>query len=241
MSIKKIDVKIKEGIDLNILKKYGFEYKEEKQLWWKVINVEQWDFIGADIISVNPITRIVDYYSLPTFNYNLGECIKDLVQDDLVDIDINKEIISKTDNKDEIMTKTNLENGMVVEVRNGNRYLVHNDKFINKQNFNYFDDYDDEFNNIHLPSFDIVKIYKSISFTLDKIFNDNNLVLIWEREDKTKLSEKDKDDIKNGLKKIQEECRRYKYCDEKCELRLNDDCIFSDSPNSFKIDDLFNN
>lgn len=201
MSIKKINVKIKEGIDLNILKKYGFEYKEEKQLWWKVINVEQWDFIGADIISVNPITRIVDYYSLPTFNYNLGECIKDLVQDDLVDIDINKETISKTDNEDEIMTKTNLKNGMVVEARNGNRYLVHNDKFINKENFNYFDDYDDKFNNIHLPSFDIVKIYKSISFTLDKIFNDNNLVLIWKREDKTKLSENDKNDIKKGLKK----------------------------------------
>ena len=30
------------------------------------------------------------------------------------------------------MTKSELKNGMVVELRNGNRYLVHNDKIMRK-------------------------------------------------------------------------------------------------------------
>lgn len=87
-----VTVNIKKDIDLNVLQEYGFKYEriDEHGIWVRGTCVEDLGCFGVDIIFVNEETRVVDYYNKPVFNYNLGERIKDLIKDDLVDIVINK-------------------------------------------------------------------------------------------------------------------------------------------------------
>ena len=81
------------------------------------------------------------------------------------------------------MTKSDLENGMVVETRNRDRYLVHNGKFIGAKYYNVIgNNYTNELNHTKLSSYDIVKVYKSNAYKLDYIFDSVNLELIWERK-----------------------------------------------------------
>lgn len=87
-----VTVKIKKDVDLNVLQEYGFKYekKDGHGIWIRGACVKDLGCFGVDIIFVNEETRTVDYYNNPVFNYNLGERIKDLIKDDLVDIVINK-------------------------------------------------------------------------------------------------------------------------------------------------------
>ena len=87
-----VTVNIKKDIDLNVLQEYGFKYEriDGHGIWIRGTYVEDLGCFGVDIIFVNEETRVVDYYNNPVFNYNLGERIKDLIKDDLVDIVINK-------------------------------------------------------------------------------------------------------------------------------------------------------
>lgn len=114
------------------------------------------------------------------------------------------------------MTKSDLKNGMVVELRNGERFLIVNDLGIGEDsciNLNSLWGYDENLYDILGHStFDIIKIYKTEGRTFKNLFIDERLSLIWEREEKSKLSKEDKQIIKKGLKKIQEECKRHKFC-----------------------------
>lgn len=87
-----VTVKIKKDVDLNVLQEYGFKYEriDGHGIWIRGTCVEDLGCFGVDIIFVNEETRVVDYYNRPAFNYNLGERIKDLIKNDLVDIVINK-------------------------------------------------------------------------------------------------------------------------------------------------------
>lgn len=81
-----------------------------------------------------------------------------------------------------------LKEGMIIECRNGHRYLLRkicgelvassNDKYISL-------DYDEELNeNLYFDKdFDVMKIYTSKSFILNNLFNDNYLECIWERKE----------------------------------------------------------
>lgn len=83
------------------------------------------------------------------------------------------------------MKKSDLENGMVVEWRNGTKLIKVNDIFLNFDGFSNLDSFGEnlKFNLHNNSSLDIVKIYKVNRFTTDlkSIFEDNNLTLIWER------------------------------------------------------------
>lgn len=81
--------KIKDDVDLSVLKDFGFEYKDNFNLWVAHINIIKWDFLGGEYLCVNPDTRIINYFKKPTFDNDLWYCIEYLGMDDLVNIYYN--------------------------------------------------------------------------------------------------------------------------------------------------------
>ena len=138
------------------------------------------------------------------------------------------------------MTKSDLKNGMVVELRNGKRFLIVNDIGIGKDScitLDGFMGYDENLNDVSgFSEFDITKIYKTVGNTFKTLFDKERLSLIWEREE-TKLSNKDKQIIKKGIKKIQEECKNHKFC-VGCMFDDNGACIL-DKIETLEVDKLF--
>lgn len=138
------------------------------------------------------------------------------------------------------MKKSDLKNGMVVELRNGKRFLIVDDLGISKDsciNLDGFFGYDKNLNDVTgYSEFDITKIYKTRGYTFKNLFDNERLILIWEREE-TKLSNEDKQIIKKGLKKIQEECKRHKFC-YGCMFDDNGHCLL-DEIDSLEVDKLF--
>ena len=139
------------------------------------------------------------------------------------------------------MTKSDLKNGMVVELRNGKRFLIVNDLGIGKDsciNLDGFMGYDKNLNDVIGDStFDITKIYKTEGTTFKTLFDKERLSLIWEREEKSKLSEEYKQIIKKGLKKIQEECKNHENC-VGCIFDDNDQCLLNEI-DDLEVDKLF--
>ena len=110
------------------------------------------------------------------------------------------------------MKKSDLKNGMVVELASGSRALVINGLLLFEDGYQGLSAYKDDlttkiFNN----KFQINKVFKSKLYNLCDVLTDD-LSLIWEREEQPKLSNEDKQIIKKGLKKIQEECNKHKFC-----------------------------
>ena len=138
------------------------------------------------------------------------------------------------------MTKSELKNGMVVELRNGKRFLIVNDLGIGKDTYidlNGYFGYDEKLCDVEGDkTFDITKIYISSGCNFKNLFDKDRLNLIWEREE-AKLSNEDKQIIKKGLKKIQEECKRHKFC-YGCMFDDNGQCLLDDIY-TLKIDKLF--
>ena len=139
------------------------------------------------------------------------------------------------------MKKSDLKNGMVVEVRNGKRFLIVSNWGIGKDScikLNGLVGYDENLYDINGDStFDITKIYISSGRTFKNLFNNERLILIWEREEKPKLFEEDKQIIKKGIKKIQEECKNHKFC-VGCMFDDNGHCLL-DEIDSLEVDKLF--
>ena len=141
------------------------------------------------------------------------------------------------------MTKSDLKNGMVVELRNGKRFLIVNDLGIGEDScitLNGFMGYDKNLNDImRYSEYDITKIYKTEGNTFNNLFDNERLSLIWEREEKQELSKKDKKVIKKGLAKAREYCKTHLVCD-KCELYDNNgDCFLDRVPAHIEVDKLF--
>ena len=90
------------------------------------------------------------------------------------------------------MKKSDLEYGNVVELRNGDKYLLHSDDFISLTGNGYlpFGNYRQDFTDIDGDvEFDIMKVYKDYTYT----------ELLWERKDepKPKLTEDEKVILRN--------------------------------------------
>ena len=141
------------------------------------------------------------------------------------------------------MKKSDLKNGMVVELRNGKRFLIVNDLGIGKDTFINLDGYsgyDENLNDISdAKTFDITKIYKTVGTTFKTLFDNERLSLIWEREEKSKLSNEDKQIIKKGLKILNQNCKQYVKCDN-CELYAKGGyCVLEEMPESIDVDKLF--
>ena len=138
------------------------------------------------------------------------------------------------------MTKSDLKNGMVVELRNGKRFLIVNDLGIGEDtyiNLGGYDGYDEKLYDVKGDKiYDITKIYITSGRTLKNLFDNERLILIWEREE-AKLSNEDKQIIKKSLKKIQEECKNHKYC-VGCIFEDNYQCLLNEI-DSLEVDKLF--
>ena len=139
------------------------------------------------------------------------------------------------------MTKSDLKNGMVVELRNGKRFLIVDDLGIGKDsciNLDGLFGYDENLNDVSgFSEFDIIKIYKTVGNTFKTLFDKEILSLIWERGEKSKLSKEDKKVIKKGLKKIQEECKNHENC-VGCIFDDNYQCLLNEI-DALEIDKLF--
>lgn len=95
--------------------------------------------------------------------------------------------MKKEDNKMELKV------GMIVECRNGERYLVRQmyNNLFGSNNTRYINlHYDEELNENKFSEkdFDIMKIYISNAFVLTKLFDDDCLTCIWERKEPKKMT-----------------------------------------------------
>ena len=104
----------------------------------------------------------------------------------------NYKILEWSDYMQKKFTKADLKDGMVVEQRNGNRYLVLAGMAVRECGHNKISGYT---NNLEWYGTnrdgDIVKVYRIIHEspgTIEKAFCDRNLELIWERKEPKKMT-----------------------------------------------------
>lgn len=91
--------------------------------------------------------------------------------------------------------KMELKEGMIVECRNGNRYLLRRNLNESTLIFSKIDSwfattYDEELNEnkYHNEDLDIMKVYESKAYVLKNLFDDNGLKCIWERKELKKMT-----------------------------------------------------
>lgn len=103
----------------------------------------------------------------------------------------NYKILEWGDYMQKEFTKADLEDGMVVEQRDGNMYLVLAGMVVRKRGYNRIGDYDDDLKCAGYTGGDIVKVYRITPGSLkciEDVFIKNNLELIWERKEPKKMT-----------------------------------------------------
>ena len=109
----------------------------------------------------------------------------------------NYKILEWSDYMDKEFTKADLEDGMVVEQKNGNMYLVLAGKAVRKGRCNRIDGYTDDLKWEGCTGYtggDIVKVYRITPESLgciEDVFIKSNLELIWERKEPKKMTVKE--------------------------------------------------
>ena len=104
------------------------------------------------------------------------------------------EILEWSDYMDKEFTKADLRDGMVVEQRNGEMYLVLAEEVVRKCGYNRIDGYTDDLKCEGRTGYtggDIVKVYRITPESLRRIedvFIKSNLELIWERKEPKKMT-----------------------------------------------------
>ena len=101
------------------------------------------------------------------------------------------EILEWSDYMQKEFTKADLEDGMVVEQRDGNMYLVLAGKAVRKGRCNHIDGYTDDLKWEGYTGGDIVKVYRITPESLgciEDVFIKSNLELIWERTETKKMT-----------------------------------------------------
>lgn len=129
----------------------------------------------------------------------------------------------------ENMTKKDLKERMVVETREGNRYLVCGTSMIRNKGYCNFSDYADNLTS-KFSSLDIIKVYDVVS-TLEDI-TDPNLPLIWERKRTPQIGDIYLDDVdgeKFIIVAIDEESTIYPYTTMNIYKNHCDSNTYSDS------------
>ena len=103
------------------------------------------------------------------------------------------------------MYKLELKNGMIVETKNKHKWLVNNGKLLNQYSdfiyidCYYYDDNEYEFAHPIVNDLDIIKIYNSCAKSIEKLFDNEYLDLIWNREDLNKIKIGDIVKIDNNI------------------------------------------
>ena len=81
------------------------------------------------------------------------------------------------------MEKKDLKNGMIVEIRKGDKFLILSGRMVNKTEHVVCSHYNDDLTDNQNREYDIVKVYKCLPITLNDLFEDYNLELIWKRSE----------------------------------------------------------
>lgn len=100
-------------------------------------------------------------------------------------------ILEWSDYMQKEFTKADLEDGMVVEQRDGDMYLVLAGMVVRKRGYNRIGDYDDDLKCAGYTRGDIVKVYRITPGSLrcvEHVFIKCNLELIWERKEPKKMT-----------------------------------------------------
>ena len=100
-------------------------------------------------------------------------------------------ILEWSDYMQKEFTKADLEDGMVVEQRDGDMYLVLAGMVVRKRGYNRIGDYDDDLKCAGYTGGDIVKVYRITPGSLgcvEHVFIKCNLELIWERKEPKKMT-----------------------------------------------------
>lgn len=103
----------------------------------------------------------------------------------------NYKILECGDYMQKEFTKADLEDGMVVEQRDGNMYLVLAGKAVRKGRCNHIDGYTDDLKWEGYTGGDIVKVYRITPESLgciEDVFIKSNFELIWERTESKKMT-----------------------------------------------------
>lgn len=106
-------------------------------------------------------------------------------------IDEGYEILEWSDYMQKEFTKADLKDGMVVEQRDGDMYLVLAGMVVRKRGYNRIGDYDDDLKCAGYTGGDIVKVYRITPGSLgcvEHVFIKCNLELIWERKERKKMT-----------------------------------------------------
>ena len=98
-------------------------------------------------------------------------------------------------------TKADLKDGMVVEYNNGNRRMVLGKYFIGESSHAPLADYTEDLREPNFPKQTINKVYISSTRSIDYLFDDDNLTLIWERKEKPEPEEMTIEEICRALGK----------------------------------------
>lgn len=104
---------------------------------------------------------------------------------------VGYEILEWSDYMQKKFTKADLEDGMVVEQRDGDMYLVLAGMVVRKRGYNRIGDYDDDLKCAGYTGGDIVKVYRITPGSLgcvEHVFIKCNLELIWERKEPKKMT-----------------------------------------------------
>lgn len=113
----------------------------------------------------------------------------------------NYKILEWSDYMNKEFTKADLRDGMVVEQRDGNMYLVLAGMAVRKGRCNHIDGYTDDLKWEGYTGGDIVKVYRITPESLgciEDVFIKSNLELIWERTETKKMT------IEEMRKKLEE-------------------------------------
>ena len=81
------------------------------------------------------------------------------------------------------MTKNDLKDGMIVELRKGEKRLVLYTKLLSLNGYDNISSYTEDLKHKNYNDYDIVKIYIGQAYRIDEIFK--NVSLIWERKEKS--------------------------------------------------------
>ena len=103
----------------------------------------------------------------------------------------NYKILEWSDYMNKEFTKADLKDGMVVEQRDGDMYLVLAGMVVRKRGYNRIGDYDDDLKCAGYTGGDIVKVYRITPGSLgciEDVFIKGNLKLIWERKEPKKMT-----------------------------------------------------
>ena len=112
------------------------------------------------------------------------------------------------------MKKSDLKTGMVVELRNEDKYLVMNDSILNLDGWDKMSNYENDLTSRAFDSLDILKVYETSGGSFKNMFLNSNLTLIWEREENTPVDKLSELFRNNCIENKNNNCNKFNTCSD---------------------------